>query len=48
MFKLPMVKLPKAIEIKEFENILSLIEKKPDILTRHCSEKDNKDIISQI
>ena len=43
MFKLPRVKKPQNMEIKEFASILNLIEKKPDMLIRHCSEKDNKE-----
>ena len=41
MFKLERVKLPENIEIKEFSNVLNLIEKKPDKLTKFCTEKDN-------
>ena len=41
MFKLPRVKLPEKMELKEYRSVLKLIEKKPTILTKHCAEKDN-------
>ena len=41
MFKLPRVKLPEKMELKEYRSVLKLIEKKPTILTKHCTEKDN-------
>ena len=42
MFNLERVKLPEKIEINNYSNMMSLIEKKPDILTKYCKEIDNK------
>jgi len=41
MFKLSRVKLPEKMEFKEYSSILKIIEKKPNLITKHCSEKDN-------
>ena len=41
MFKLARVKLPEKMDTKEYIGFLSLIEKKPNILTKHCTERDN-------
>jgi len=43
MFKLARTMLPEKIEIKEYTSILGNIEKDPSLITRHCSEKDNKE-----
>ena len=43
MFKLGRVHLPDNFEVKAYSSILELIEEKPDIIIRYCSEKDNKD-----
>ena len=43
MFKLNKIKLPKYLNIKNYSSILNTIEKKPDLLTKHCSKNDNKE-----
>ena len=43
MFKLPNVLLPEKVEIKKYSTILNFIEKKPDIIIKHCTAKDNKE-----
>ena len=42
MFKLERVQLPNGYKIdpKEYSNFLKLIEKKPNIIIKHCSDKD--------
>ena len=40
MFKLERVTLPEKIDPKEYSSILNLIEKKPDVIIKYCS--DNK------
>ena len=42
LFKLEKVELPENIEIKNYSNMLNLIEKKPDILTKYCNEINSK------
>ena len=42
MFKLERVKLPDNIEVKNYSNVLNLIEKKPDIIIKYCNEIDSK------
>jgi len=42
-FKLERVFLPEKIEPKKYSSILDLIEKKPDVIIKYCSEKDNKE-----
>ena len=43
MFKLERVTLPEKLDPKEYSSILKLIEKKPDVIIKYCSEKDNKE-----
>ena len=43
MFKLERVILPEKMVTKEYSSILTLIEKKPDVIIKYCSEKDNKE-----
>ena len=43
MFKLDRVILPKEMEVKYYSSILKLIEKKPNIIIKYISEKDNKE-----
>ena len=43
MFKLVNVLLPEKMEIKNYSNALNFIEKKPDIIIRHCTNKDKKE-----
>ena len=43
MFKLERVTLPEKMEPKEYSSILSLIERKPDVIIKYCGEKDNKE-----
>ena len=43
MFKLERVILPEKMVPKEYSSILNLIEKKPDVIIKYCSEKDNKE-----
>ena len=43
MFKLERVILPEKMVPKEYSSILTLIEKKPDVIIKYCSEKDNKE-----
>ena len=43
MFKLERVDLPENLNIKNYSSILSLIEKKPNALTRFCSKNDNEE-----
>ena len=43
MFKLNKVKLPKELIVKEYSSILKLVESKPNIITKYCSQNDNKD-----
>ena len=42
MFRLEKVKLPDNIEVNNYSSMMSLIEKKPDILTKYCIEADSK------
>ena len=42
-FKLERVLLPASFEVKDYSSILSMIERKPDIIIKYCSERDNKD-----
>ena len=41
MFKLDKILLPENLIVKEYRSILNLIEKKPHIIIKYCSEKDN-------
>ena len=43
MFNLENVILPKELNKKYYLSILSVIEKNPDLIIKHCSEQDNKD-----
>ena len=43
MFKLDRVNLPTNLNVKNYSSILSLIEKKPNALTRFCSQNDNEE-----
>ena len=43
MFKLDRVRLTNKLNVKEYSSMLNIIEKKPEIITKYCSQKDNKD-----
>ena len=43
MFNLNRVNLPTNLNIKRYSSVLNLIEKKPNILTKFFSQKDDKD-----
>ena len=43
MFKLERVILPEKMEIKDYSSILNLIEKKPKVIIKYCTEKDNEE-----
>jgi len=43
MFKLARIMLPEKMEAKQYLSILNIIEKKPSVILKHCSEKDNKE-----
>ena len=45
MFKLERVKLPDNFEINNYSRMMSLIEKKPDILTKYCNEIESKNTL---
>ena len=42
MFKLGRVMIPENLQVKDYSNVLKAIEKKPDLIIRHCTERDNK------
>ena len=42
MFNLEKVLLPEKLEKKDYLKILEMIEKNPNIIIKHCSEKDDK------
>ena len=48
MFKLERVKLPDNIEINNYSRMMSLIEKKPDILTKYCNEIESKNTLIKL
>ena len=43
MFNLNRVNLPQNLNIKNYSLFLNLIEKKPNVLTKFCSQNDNKE-----
>ena len=43
MFKLNRVILPKEMKVKDYSSILKMIEKKPSIIIKYCSKKDNEE-----
>jgi len=45
MFKMERVKLPDNFEKNNYSRMMSLIEKKPDILTKYCNEIDSKNTL---
>ena len=45
LFNLEKVNLPENIEINNYSKMMSLIEKKPDILTKYCIENDSKNLL---
>ena len=42
MFKLDRVKIPNNFVVKDYSDILNLIEKKPDIILKYCNQNDDK------
>ena len=45
LFNLERVNLPENFEINNYSKMMSLIEKKPDILTKYCNENDGKNLL---
>ena len=43
MFTLNKVKLSKDIDIKNYSSILNTIENNPNLITKYCSQNDNKE-----
>ena len=42
LFRLERVKLPENFEVNNYSSLMNLLEKKTDIITRYCSDIDNK------
>jgi len=43
MFKLNRVILPNEMKVKDYSSILKIIEKKPNIIIKYCSQNDNEE-----